>query len=365
MPNHRYPAALLFFALLAFASQAFASAPCIIFVHGLQKNEDTYTTYSAARNYWKRRDVDGNTLSDFIAEATGGPTVVERYGRKLDYYVIGYNGTQAWAHAYAAGEVTRELIRATTGQYDGGAYDDNAATPGRRCPVTGANGGRFIVVAHSMGAVVMDYILGNNDKSDPWFNNDGARFDLATQYLEKVISVGGPHRGSQGADAICGDPNQSFTCRTFGSKAHFFGAPKCNAAVRSVRTDHDARVAMYASRPARKVYLTSGYEDTAQAGCLNGEDDGSVQYASAFACVNPYSSYNNGNVCGESGKIQTNFHNLDGAREIHEMEVNDAARDERKAIPDGIWVDASGARIEPGTVVRTRMSTAQFVQLIF
>src|SRR5512147_2373977 len=71
-------------AALAFATIAAEAGaqPCLIFVHGKQTNTNTYTSYSAARNYW----VSGS--NDFIRTATKNFAT--------SYYVVGYNGTRPY-----------------------------------------------------------------------------------------------------------------------------------------------------------------------------------------------------------------------------------------------------------------------------
>src|SRR5688572_16991704 len=171
-------AAVLALALFAIAGQASAQ-PCLIFVHGKQTNTNTFTSYTSARNYW----VNGS--ADFVRTATKSFAT--------PYYVIGYNGTRPYWEAQSAGEVANEIVNATNGGADAG---------GRRCTRTYAQGGTFWVIAHSMGGAVMDYILGNNDASDPNFNANGP-YDQVAQRLGMVITTGGAHRGSQGADAVC------------------------------------------------------------------------------------------------------------------------------------------------------------------
>jgi hypothetical protein len=58
-------AGLLLLGLVALAGQAGAQ-PCLIFVHGKQTDTNTYTSYTAARNYW----ITGST--DFVRTATKG-----------------------------------------------------------------------------------------------------------------------------------------------------------------------------------------------------------------------------------------------------------------------------------------------------
>src|SRR5258707_14064474 len=90
-------------AVLAMASAA-SAAPCIIFVHGKQTNTNTFTDYNAARNYWKSgsRDAVQTVTKNFASS----------------YYVVGYNGTQAYFDAQAAGEVANEIVNATNGGAD-------------------------------------------------------------------------------------------------------------------------------------------------------------------------------------------------------------------------------------------------------
>ena len=112
--------------------------------------------------------------------------------------------------------------------------------------------------------------------------------------------------------------------------------------------------------------LTGGYEAMASSGCLTGEDDGVVQYASIYACNGSASaSYNNGNVCGNSSKQEsTGFKNMDAAHENHDDERNDVDSDTRRAIPGGIWT-CSGVACTPDTVVQSAMTTAKFISILY
>ncbi len=82
------------------------AAPCLIFVHGKQTDTNTFTSWTAARDYWK------NGSDDFIQTATKNFAT--------DYYVVGYNGSQAYWDADAAGHVANEIVAATNGTADGG-----------------------------------------------------------------------------------------------------------------------------------------------------------------------------------------------------------------------------------------------------
>lgn len=326
------------FAALAFvavAGQAGAQ-PCLIFVHGKQTNTNTFTTYSAARNYW----VNGG--NDFIRTATKSFAA--------SFYVIGYNGTRPYWEPQAAGEVANEIVNATNGGADAG---------GNRCRTTFAGGGTFWVVAHSMGGAVMDFILGNNDPSDPNFNLNGP-YDVASQRLSLAITTGGAHRGSQGADAVClqSNPLCSFIAIFIQS---------CDDATFWLRSSDDVQVRTFSNAPAKTVYLTGGYEAIFGASaCLTGEDDGVVQYASIFACAgSATASYNNSNVCNNTGKQEASgFRNLDASHENHDDERNASDTDVRKAIPGGIWT-CGGVPCAPNTTVQSAMNTAQLIAILY
>jgi hypothetical protein len=328
-------ALLLGLGFLAAAGQAGAQ-PCLIFVHGKQTNTNTYTSYASARNYW----VNGS--ADFVRTATKNFAA--------SYYVVGYNGTRPYWEPQSAGEVANEIVNATNGGADGG---------GNRCRLTYAQGGTFWVIAHSMGGTLMDWILGNNDASDPNFNLNGP-YDQVAQRVSMVITKGGAHRGSQGADAVClqSNPLCSFIAIFIQS---------CDDATYWLRSSDDVQVRTYANAPARTVHLTGGYEAIFGASaCLAGEDDGVVQYASIYACNgSATASYSNSNVCGNTSKQEASgFRNLDAAHENHSDERDDSDSDVRKAIPGGIW-NCSGVPCAPNTTVQSSMTTARFISILY
>ena len=321
--------------VLLFAGAAVAQ-PCLIFIHGKQTDTATFTNWTAARNYW----VDGS--HDFIRTATRNFST--------SYYVIGYNGTDPWWGSQAAGEVANEIVNATNGGADGG---------GNRCAKTWAQGGTFWVIAHSMGGTVMDFILGNSSPSDPNFNFNGP-YDQVAQRISLVITLGGAHRGSQGADAVCGQNN--FFCNFIA-----FFIQSCDTATFWLRSSDDVQVRTYSNSPARNVYLTGGYAAIFGASlCLSGEDDGIVQHASQYACNGSATTgYNNSNVCDNSNKQESfGFRNLDTAHENHDQERDDSHSHTRQAIPDGIWF-CGGSPCSPGSTVQSAMSTAEFVSILY
>jgi hypothetical protein len=323
-------------ALVLATSVPAAAGPCMIFVHGKQTDTATYTNWSSARAYWQ------NGSLDFIKTATKNFTT--------SYYVVGYNGTNRWYESQAAGEVANEIVNATNGGADGG---------GNRCALTYAQGGTFWVIAHSMGGTIMDFVLGNNDSSDPNFNFNGP-YDQVAQRISLAITLGGAHRGSQGADAVCGENNGACNWAAQWIQS-------CDNATFWLRSDDSVQVRTYSNAPARNIWLTGGYEAIFGASaCLSGEDDGIVQHASQYACNGSATTgYNNDNVCSNTAKQESSgFKNLDTAHENHSDERDDSDSDTRRAIPTGIWT-CGGSPCTPGTVVQSSMTSAKLVSILY
>ena len=323
-------------ALVLVWSSVASAQPCMIFVHGKQTDTNTFTNWNSARNYWK------NGSNDFVQAVTKNFAT--------SYYVVGYNGTRPYYESQSAGEVANEIVNATNGGNDGG---------GNHCALTYAQGGTFWVIAHSMGGTIMDFILGNNDATDPNFNFTGP-FDQVAQRISIAVTLGGAHRGSQGADAVCGNGN------IFCNFIAFF-IQSCDDATYWLRSADAVQVRTVSNAPARNIHLTGGYEAIFGASaCLSGEDDGIVQHASGFACNgSATASYDNSNVCNNSSKQESSgFRNLDSGHENHDDERNDADRDTRRAIPTGIW-NCGSSPCAPNTQVQSAMSSAQLVAVLY
>jgi hypothetical protein len=310
--------------------------PCLIFVHGKRTDPGTFTDWNQARAYW----VDGS--DDFIRAATKNFAA--------SYYVVGYNGTQAYWDAQSAGELATEIVNATEGGADGG---------GNRCARTFAEGGTFWLVGHSMGGSLISFVLGNAHPSDPNYNLNGP-YDVAAQRVSLAITSAGTHRGSQGADFVCGEGNPF--CSFF---AGFIQS--CDSATFWLRSSDDVQVRVFAGAPAKTVWLTGGFAAIIGASsCITGEDDGLVQHASAYACDgSATANLNNQTICGNGAKQESSgFMNLDTAHENHDEERNDSHSDNRDAIPDGVWI-CNGVRCAPGSTVHENLSTAAFVGRLY
>lgn len=322
--------------LVGFMPTAADAAPCLIFVHGMQQDSGTYTDWNKARDYWK------SGSRDFIKEATRNFT--------SPYYVVGYDGTKAYWRPVAAGHVAEEIVNAANGGADDG---------GNRC--TGAT--YYLVIAHSMGGAVMDFILGNATPGDLNYNLNGGPFDQVAAKISYVITVSGAHRGSVGADAVCGEhPNP--VCNWIGPWIR-----DCNLATSWLRSDDSVQVKNFANAPDRNIYLIAGYKWSFSTYlCMpSGENDSTVQYASMFACSgNASTAYNNGNVCNNSSKQESSgFFNIDAGYENHSEIATDANRNERRTVPDTVYWLCNGSPCPGNVLAVSSRSSAQQVSKIY
>lgn len=179
------------------------SAKCFIFVHG---HRDHAQTYTEARDYWK------NTGS--------GTDMVAYVAKDNQYYVVHWNPTvYYWDGAV---EVAGKINNALAGGADGG---------GKKCL---AGETSFVVVGHSMGNPVMDYIMGNSRSTDPYYNYNGANFKNIADKVTVHASVQGAHRGTYGADGICG--NASWIANFISGVAGFFMGSSCDNGTASLQT---------------------------------------------------------------------------------------------------------------------------------
>lgn len=299
---------------------------CYIFVHGRQETNQSYYDWNVARNYWRSSNGGTDTIG----------TILNSSDRR-SYYVVNYNGTAAWFDSTAGGQVAWQIVNATNGGADNG---------GGRCAYSYAQGGRFVVIAHSMGATIMDAILGNATPGDPNYNYMGYPLSTVAQRISYVISLSGAHRGSQLADAVC--QGRSSICGLIGSYW------TCDAATDWLQTRDDRNVWYYSNAPARTVWLIGGYRTMwSQDFCLSGQNDGVVQYASQFACnglaTTPYG--NAAYPCGNSSKQKLfGFRNWDAAYENHTGCKDCSQWSERIAIYDGSWYYGS-TLVSPGTTL--------------
>ena len=315
------------------------SARCFIFVHGHQTHN---LTYAEARDYWRTSAFD--TINTDMAGDIGANN---------HYYVVNWNSTDYYWNGSV--EVAEKINNALGGNPDPGG---NSCAGDLSSP---------IVVAHSMGNAVMDFILGNARTTDPYYNYHSADFANIGAKLGGVVGVEGVHRGTYGADGLCGNASW-FTNTVSGVVAHFTGAT-CDNGSASCQTADSWTVKTYANSPYKNVNLIAGYKGhIATSAILAGEDDMLVAYSSGFACSgSATASYTTSNVCYNNAKQEVSgFKNCDQMYENHDAGRNGMSQNKRKAVLGGAGVSGCWpSSYSTGTQVRSSMSTAELIRCVW
>lgn len=311
-----YLKALIIAATLGVSNYAMA-VNCYIFVHGRQTDTGTATNYTVARNYWRGENTDAfmikwGNYSDGVQKITKG------FAHK--YYVVGYDAATK-AYFDGAVDAATQINNALAGGADKG---------GASC----AGASKYVLVVHSMGGAVVDFILGNSRSTDPNYNYKGANFANISSKISYVYSIEGAHRGTKAADAACGSADMiSNTLAKFVSP--------CTASTTWLQTASNYQVSGYMNAPTKPVYLFAGHEAMADSFLLPGEDDGVLSHASTFACLgDPNASYGNSNVC--TSKMKTaNYFNRSSAHENHSDATNGSDTDRRIKVASGLTCKTS------------------------
>jgi hypothetical protein len=166
--------------------------PCFVaFIHGSGDDlHDEGPDSARVESYWTP---DGTPQSSFTHQAgrqwdtSGGACAIWR---------VGYDGNQAWWSDRAAGRVARSLRD----------FIDQYAIPD----------GRLVLIGHSMGGLVARYVVNNGTPGAPYFNeykalDERMDYELVRRKTAYLITVQAPHAGSQGADALYGSADHTFT----------------------------------------------------------------------------------------------------------------------------------------------------------
>jgi len=255
---------VIFITLFPFSGQA--APKCLIFVHGHRTDQETVKNYHAVESYWIGKET--NKLGMESGPVRDGVAAATRNGYH-HAFLVGYDATDSYFNG--AVEVSKQIERAMQGLPDLGGT--------RSCPVeTEGAPTQYIVVAHSMGGVVMDYILGNAVPSSPYYNYKGAPFDKVTSKISYVMTVGTPHIGTAVADLIMqGSHNMLLNVLTWA-----FSHP--DHGTEWLQTLPNYQVSHYMSAPLREVRLYTGWNSMGSSLLLRGNDDGVSSVATAFAC---------------------------------------------------------------------------------
>lgn len=314
---------------LTLTAAAPAFSACFIFVHG---HQDHNLTPQEARDYWKKDNWWPAEDRDMVATISAGSN--------NSFKIVNWNSLVPYYQAAieVAGKINTHL-------------DDSSC--GNDYPV---------VVSHSNGGVVMDFILGNANSSEPNYNYGGAQFDQVANRIYRHYSVQAPHRGTEAADATCG--NSSWFCD---GVAGFIA--ECDQGTEWLQSADSYQVSLYSGSPAVTTFLFGGYEAMASSSCLSGEDDGVVSYAGAFACSgSSTAAYETDNVC-QTHQESAGFVNGVQTHENHDDGRNDNDRDTVRAIaggldPDGSW-DYGRYSGSTGTQIRSGDSTAELIHEVW
>ena len=263
---------------------------CYIFVHGRSDNTDTFSSYSSAKGYWAGKEMTGLGFANPLG-GSGDAVKLIAQSRGFPFYVIGYNATlNYWDSAAQVAVQLANAMRLPGTTYTSknavmgvGGYPFSGGLDGggNGCPA----GSQYIVVAHSMGGPVMDFILGNsNSKSSPNYNYKLAPFSLVVPLISSVHVLAGAHRGSPAADAIEG------AAGWIKQKISTIITKHTDSTV-WLQTDGSHQVSAYMGNPIKTSYVYSARNKMASSllfpGYLGGssDDDGVIMEGSSEACA--------------------------------------------------------------------------------
>lgn len=315
------------------------SNKCFIFVHGhwdwRGKSDSTAATYWSGQS--------GSTIYSMVGTIPGWA----HHGPIDRWYTFNWD-----SHKYywdASKEVSREV-----------------AEDIRNCRNNGKT--NITIIAHSMGNVVMDFILGNGTSSDAYhhYGNTSSStylnnyFKYIRTYATRMVGIAGPHNGSQAADQVCG--SGSLSGWVLGNLY-----TSCDNGFKSLQSSSAWRVWRYMNDSATPVYLIAGWRklpgaSSVTSSYLSGTDDGLVNYMSAFFC--PYT----GNVgMGVDSQCSTHwqegYYNCDQSNEDHDHLRNGVRFSERRSVSNGYcWYNSNGRITSPNYQMRTSMSVAEFIR---
>ena len=362
--------------------ETYASADhiCYVMVHGHMEDPERLievvtepnigTHAEIGRDYWRSSSdhvegIDNYTDPD---DDTGMPGQLQTEYITADHvlergddqvYYVGYNTHVSVSSA--AGLVADQIIDAM--ESTGGVPGEDGLRPIgglrrlnsyiRTIGGDGCKGAeRVVVVAHSMGGVVMDFILGNASPNRPFYD---PRFARIADEIAGAVTMGSPHRGSKLADAACGEVD--------GIRGGFVDlSTECDPGYVDLMRANEIRQFIGAlEAPLWAIGSHTGMCNVA--GCSNNfftrQNDGAVEYHSAFACDGSYGQ-NATSVCRNDRKVIDGLYNFDASEETHDSQRN-AWHPEAKRIDivDAIWSAL------PNPPSHSKTSSAKAIDLVF
>lgn len=239
--------------VLGLASGASAQRCFVAYVHGRGDDLTGHTQDQLEAEYWSL----GNTYS---SATYYGATV-----RGCTVFRVGYDGSSAFWDSRAAGSVASQINGFISQQ--------------------GIQAGELIIVAHSMGGLVVRWIMNNGVAGAPYYNYAGQNYAQIVSRTHHFITIQSPHMGTEAADALFGEAD-SWYSDALGGITTFFGIDSGDAAANAMRRQymHDAGSSwMGDGGRTRRMYTIAGF--TTFSGSGNGEtNDGLLELAWGGIC---------------------------------------------------------------------------------
>ena len=146
----------------------------VAFVHG-RGDDRRGQSQEELETYWTSAAGNTDDSLTYAAAESRGCRVLR----------VGYDGHQAYWDDQAAGTVADQLA----------AFIDEHSIPDDR----------LIVIGHSMGALVLRFLMNNGEEGSPYQDYHGHPFSKVVAKTRHFVTIQGPHTGVEIADALFGE----------------------------------------------------------------------------------------------------------------------------------------------------------------
>jgi hypothetical protein len=265
--------------VLSLTSVASAQRCFVAYVHGHGPNYLGASQQAIENGYWADSTDSGyNTMQswssfDYYSAGTRGCTT----------FLVGYDGTQYFWDTNAAGAVADQI---------NGFINNNG--------IGNQSGDRLIVVAHSMGGLVVRWIMNNGAAGSPYYNYAGHNYANIVNHTTAFITVQSPHSGTETADALYGNADTWYS-NAAGAVLQLFGVVSADNGTAAMTRSYMQGAGssggwMGDAYRHTRMYTIAGYTTYDHAGA--GEsNDGSL--AEAFGAICNRAHNINGGFCHE------------------------------------------------------------------
>lgn len=317
---------------------------CYVLIHGQGPKKTNYADQiGAAKSYWSK-----NRQGSFYADLTDRTSQAGALDPSAPGFVdtLTANGDRVYFVGYNSHDDIRQSALTAASQIASAISSVDHLPDVTYESVIGGDGCRgaekIVLVGHSMGGMVIDYILGNADANRRNYANI---FKQVTNSVDQAITVQTPHRGSEVANAKCD--------WTFDPIVYIFSG-ECDDGSWDLQTSEEMKTKI--GPLARPTWAIGSHQGmcTEKAGfefcsndSLDEQNDGAVEYTSAFACTgeNPNDDEDEGfgqtstHVCSNSQKVISGLFNFDASDENHDSGRNGQHPRARRYfnIPDSLW----------------------------